>query len=986
MGIFLELKGTYMKKVLAGILAGVMVTSCLVSNTAEAFYDEELLGDVSGGNADESGAGNLDDSLNDADGKTTENNIEDSQGIDSENSHNENNADNESTSKDTGSTKDDNSDLNDTDAENIPSEDASEKAVSDGDSEEAVSDGDANGLKEDEEEVSSGDAEDKKLDSPSFKYEADVEGYHFSISADENIIPEGTKVQIVKLTKDEEKLIEDQVTEMSEGNVFDTQSFDISLHDANGEEIQPEDGDVHISVKLPEAASFEMEDYGGSAKLSIYHLHDESKALETIVNEQESDITVPSEENKEIFVDESDIDPQTHELTTRKAFETLDAGIHDEGEHLKEYTLECDTESFSVFSIVTLGKYSVVPSVSNGEYVYNLSGRPELNTDFVGIVNEALTDAWKKYNQNPSNNFRVIVPGGTYYIKKDSSSIRLGSNITLEMRGATLVSQENDTLIQSKKRPKDDLGGITVPAGTGKYNDYQNVKIVGGTLDVNYNYRVPVRFSHINGLTFDGFTVQNSSASHMVEIGACRNVVASNCSFRNTKDLGITVDGKRIIPLEALQIDVANEEAMVYNVDPVYDDYPCKDVEIKGCTFSNVYRGFGSHTVITGKVYQSNIKVHDCVFENISNAAVMCSMWKDSSIYNNVFTNIGKGIDTTSYPWYTHETSPNSDFSDKVSALEYNANLSITGNQFTLGAGDRDSGTLAAILVSGYHSSYEGDEYPAATKTPSGYTISSNTISGYSDWGNYKEDNIYADIYVLYAKGVTVTGNTLNNGKFGVLVQSNSEASTINNNSFSSNNGASIAVRGGGKIFDMYDNDLLGAAPYVLYADGESSCNGTINATFKMGLGEAISLKNKNIPQVTADLSGREALRYKSTKKAVVKGGASKLKAKKKGKAIARADWQRGSGNVRIEIAVQVKKAPTKLKLGKKKLTIKKGEKYQLTPKTNTACNTYTYKSSNTKIVKVSKKGLITAKKKGTVTITVKTYNNVTKTMKVKVK
>ena len=217
----------------------------------------------------------------------------------------------------------------------------------------------------------------------------------------------------------------------------------------------------------------------------------------------------------------------------------------------------------------------------------------------------------------------------------------------------------------------------------------------------------------------------------------------------------------------------------------------------------------------------------------------------------------------------------------------------------------------------------------------------------YNDWNNYHEDNVYADVYVLYARGVKIDNNDLRYGKYGVLVQSNSEASSVNGNKFSENDAASIAVRNGGTISDMRDNALLGAAPYVLYADNESTCNGTINADFKMGAGEKVNLKYKELPHVTSDLANIEGLRYKSSKKAVLKGGGSKLSAKKKGKAIARASWQRGNGTVNLEISVQVKKAPTKLKLGKKKITIKKGEKYQLTPKVNTACHTYTYKSSN---------------------------------------
>jgi hypothetical protein len=102
---------------------------------------------------------------------------------------------------------------------------------------------------------------------------------------------------------------------------------------------------------------------------------------------------------------------------------------------------------------------------------------------------------------------------------------------------------------------------------------------------------------------------------------------------------------------------------MSYSKDPVYDDYPCDDVEVSFCTFLNLYRGFGSHTVIPG-VYQNNIRVHHCRFENIRNAAIMCSMWKNSNIYDNEYVNVVKTVDDTAYDWYYHEPSAKSDLAN----------------------------------------------------------------------------------------------------------------------------------------------------------------------------------------------------------------------------------------------------------------------------------------------------------------------------------
>lgn len=293
-----------------------------------------------------------------------------------------------------------------------------------------------------------------------------------------------------------------------------------------------------------------------------------------------------------------------------------------------------------------------------GEIVYDLSACEGLEKDFALTLYLVLDDAWVRYLENPSQYFRVIVPEGTYYVREGTKSIRLGSNVTLEMNGATIICEEDDVIFQTKKRPSN-KDGVYVPDGVGGYDDYQNIKIIGGTIDFNNNLKVPVRFAHVSGLTLENLTIKNCAASHMVEIAACRDVYVTGCTFMDCYHDNAYED----LPLEAFQIDAANEETMPYTKDPVYDDCPCDNVEVAYCTFKNLYRGFGSHTVIPD-VYQNNIRVHDCTFIDIENVAIMCTMWTNSSIYNNEFINVARETDDTAYEWYTHEPSYMQDHED----------------------------------------------------------------------------------------------------------------------------------------------------------------------------------------------------------------------------------------------------------------------------------------------------------------------------------
>ena len=82
---------------------------------------------------------------------------------------------------------------------------------------------------------------------------------------------------------------------------------------------------------------------------------------------------------------------------------------------------------------------------------------------------------------------------------------------------------------------------------------------------------------------------------------------------------------------------------------------------------------------------------------------------------------------------------------------------------------------------------------------------------------------------------------------------------------------------------------------------------------------------------------------------------------------------------------VTVKKAPKKITLNKSKMTLEKGDVYQLkaTLPSGSYARKLTWTSSNKKVAKVNSKGKVTAVGKGTATITVKTVGGVKATCKV---
>ena len=136
-------------------------------------------------------------------------------------------------------------------------------------------------------------------------------------------------------------------------------------------------------------------------------------------------------------------------------------------------------------------------------------------------------------------------------------------------------------------------------------------------------------------------------------------------------------------------------------------------------------------------------------------------------------------------------------------------------------------------------------------------------------------------------------------------------------------------------------------------------------AKLTLGVGETYALKVQNAKQ------------YKSSDKAVAKvSGKGVVTAKKAGKTATITVTDKKGNKTKIKVAV--KKAPTKVKLNKAKLTLEAGKTYQLkaTLPSGTASNKRTWKSSKPSVAKVSDTGKVTAVKAGTAQITVCTFNS----------
>ena len=161
-----------------------------------------------------------------------------------------------------------------------------EEAVTDEAKEEAAP---AAGEQKEEAAPAKESKESKEASSPAFEQSDKVDGVTITVTAEEGTFPEGAKLQVRSATKAEEKKADELVEKArdTEKNVASSYTFDISVVDKDGNELQPADGKTaqvsfkademgedlltpevyHIdeSGKTPEAEALDVEEKDGEA-------------------------------------------------------------------------------------------------------------------------------------------------------------------------------------------------------------------------------------------------------------------------------------------------------------------------------------------------------------------------------------------------------------------------------------------------------------------------------------------------------------------------------------------------------------------------------------------------------------------------------------------------------------------------------------------------------------------------------------------------
>ena len=352
-----------------------------------------------------------------------------------------------------------------------------------------------------------------------------------------------------------------------------------------------------------------------------------------------------------------------------------------------------------------------------------------LNVRDYGAVGDGVTDDSAAIQAaldaaNAAGGAEVYVPDGVYALKTNlfiynNTRFRLSPSATLIRAGSF------SALLRSG------IGNVD------RYDGLHDVEVVGGIWDVNARqFPYPsnaIIFGHARNIIVRNATILDVYQYHGIEYNAVQNGVIMNCRFDG-------YSGTR--KSEAIQLDLMKGSPQ-FGQYGNYDNTPCDNILIYGCTFENWSRGIGSHSS-TKNIFHTNIRIIGNHFRNLTDEGIREEQWKYAVIEGNTFENCGGGIEV--------RPGTGSDASES-------GHLVIRGNTFN---------------------QIRGGDYP--------YAIWLNGDSTVKFVHTVVADNIVFDteddaFYITYAEGCIITNNDIRQtGDHGINVQ-NSTYCIIQGNS-----------------------------------------------------------------------------------------------------------------------------------------------------------------------------------------------------------
>lgn len=220
-----------------------------------------------------------------------------------------------------------------------------------------------------------------------------------------------------------------------------------------------------------------------------------------------------------------------------------------------------------------------------------------------------------------------------------------------------------------------------------------------------------------DGITIRNTTIKNCYGEHLVEFTGVKNATVENVTFdgfigdKNAKENRYK---------EALQFDFTSKDTS--EAFPPYDNTPCINAKVTGCTFKNYPGGVGSHSAASG-IYHTNMSFISNAFENIDNVCIDLQNYKLATVNDNL--------------WQGSKT--------PQTFITFGNSTGSTSGNIINGAGD-----YAIFVEKGSIVTLSGDTIKNAkesgifAKAKSGVTIRNEDISNCKKCGIYAENSAVA--------------------------------------------------------------------------------------------------------------------------------------------------------------------------------------------------------------------------------------------------
>ena len=280
------------------------------------------------------------------------------------------------------------------------------------------------------------------------------------------------------------------------------------------------------------------------------------------------------------------------------------------------------------------------------------------------------TDAYNIQKELNKTGRVTLEKGGTYRLY---DSLVLGSNMSIEAEGATIICEKPIA--------------FNIPEKT-DYKAAADISINGGTWksEADGYYASSFKFTHASNIKLTNMKIRAANLSgHSIELVACKNVVIDNCDIAG-------LGSSDSLTEEAVQLDIASSVTAPFLqgvpfrtdlADKLYNKAGCKNITIKNSRIVGNRGVAANHTKNDGDAINSiheNITLTGNNITGLKGEGVVLFNAKSAIVKNNKIRSLRKGK-SDAYTVGLHITTFSNDKALKKAVFKITGNTIYGGRQ-----------------------------------------------------------------------------------------------------------------------------------------------------------------------------------------------------------------------------------------------------------------------------------------------------------------